>query len=297
MKFFTDIIKIASIPLHHQIFEVQNQNGYWTTNQLGYKMFIASKTGKIWLPIKLRGKFPDQVLPSEFDALTPEENGSEDYQKWLEDLNNKKSLNNIHDGYNFTDTGKKYIERLKKIFLKHKLDQQGIDMQSFDKMLSTNDLEKIRQIAKSLGKKYRVVSEKMKSEKNPDIERMDKDFNHNWSKLMPLFNYDPNQYNPKIETPEEIHQKKIEADFSSFLSKVKPILDIQMNDVDNILTVLAKAIKDNKIETAKKSWTLLSNILISNIKNHYYHSVGKVSSYIVELPEYKKMHEDLLHDA
>lgn len=296
MKFWTGFTKLASIPAHHKVVTFKGASGYWVTNQLGHKLFISAKSGRVWFPIVFRGRKPDEVMPSEFDALTPEQSGEASYQEWLAEFKNQKALDDIHNGYEFTDNGKKYLDRLKKMLLKHKLDQHGLDFQTFDKMTSTNDIDKVKQLAKSLGKKYRVISQTLKQDENPDVERMDKEFLHNWSKLMPLFDFDPNNYNPKIDTPEDIHTKEVEKTFTTFLAKVRPILDVQMNDVDDILTILAKSVKDRNLPIAQKSWNVLTDILVNNVKKHYFHIVGKHSAYILELPEYHQMHEVLFHE-
>lgn len=287
MKFINNIIKIAHAP-HAKVVNFKGCDGYWTKNKLGYNLFISAKDGKIWLPLPLRGQKPDAVPSERFVALSENDNGKQDYEEWLSHFRNQQESDKLHNGYEFTDKGKQLMGRIKNFLIKNNIDSSLVD-----KMLSHMDVEKVKQLAKNLAKKYRSHLETLRSQNNPDADRVDKEFFSNWNKLNPLFQYNPNDYNPHIDSVEEIKTQNLKDTFLDFAHSVAPFLDAQMSDIEEIIKVLNKAISDDKIEIARRTWNLLHSTIVSNLNNHYFHIIGKNSARILELPQYIALQKQL----
>src|ERR1039457_2717460 len=96
----------------------------------------------------------------------------------------------------WTDKGKILVDRLKKYIIKSKLDNAmnfGLPMrysvrpEMFDKLLMQTNTEQVRSIGRSIGKKYRIVTEVLREAgKERLANKIDADFYYHWNKLEPL---------------------------------------------------------------------------------------------------------------
>jgi len=283
--------KVAHIQNHHTLPSrshstlFDGHEGSWIKNQILGRLFISKENGTILFPIELRGKSSKDITEEDISKVNPEETGDKLYHDWLMQQQNNIDAKQLYNGHEWTETGIKYLMRLKKILSA----THTVDMKLFDKMQSSNNIESIKQLAKTIGKQYRKMQESkvLKPEENQDDN--DLVIQKAWGKLISVFSFDPWNWQPKIDTPEDVHYKKLKKTFSEFMLEVKPLLDAQMADVTVALSVIGKAIEENNETVILKAWQTLKKILMENIKNYYFHNLGTSSVKIMELPEYHQI--------
>jgi hypothetical protein len=315
MKIITNIIRLAHIPPHVTITEMDGLKGFWTTNQDGHRIFLDIKSHRIIIPKALRGQNPQDVSDEDFKAIPTAESGNSSYKLWQEDFNRNKAATKIYDGFEFTNNGKILINRLKKSILKHHLDniavysldpKYSIKPEMFDKLMQQTNIDRAKYMAKIIAKKYRVIIELLKaSGKIRAANKIDGDFYYNWNKLEPLFDFDPAKYKPKLDAPEpeeEVEENPAPTDtlqniVQAFVAEVEPLIDAQMSDFANILDSFKNVVSMGNIALAQKAYEVMTSLLMKNIGRYGLHSIGLASEKIIQLPSYALLHHRLFEEG
>lgn len=314
MKFFTGFTKIAHVPPHVNIVEFSGTRGYWTTTQEGYKVFLRAKDNKIWIPKAFRGHNPGDVSTLDFDSIPNEESGDASYKLWLEEFNRTNSAERLFDGAEWTDKGKILVDRLMKYIIKSKLDdaqnygfalRYSVRPEMFAKLLQQTNFEQVRSIGRSIGKKYRILTELLRETGKQRIaNKIDADFYYHWNKLEPLFDFNPEKYEPKKmvageneEEGENSQEETLQNICNRFIEDARNIMDPQMGQFSNAMSEFVKTINKNNIPLAQQAYTNMSNILMKYIGHFSYHPVGQAAERIIQLPSYILLHHKIFSDS
>ena len=312
MKLFTGLTRIAHIPPYANVLDFSGKKGYWTDHSEGGKIFLDSKSNRILFPKMLHGKNPGDVSAQDFAAIPKEESGNSVYKLWLEDFNRQKMVDKLFDGFSFTDQGKILVDRLKKSIIKSKLDNlsnYGLDIkysinpEVFDKLMSQTSLDRVKSMARSIGKKYRIATELIRESGKPKIaNKIDNDFYFNWNKLEPLFDFDPSKYIPSKATQEtdeqeEKSQETLQNIADAFLEETRNIMDPQMGEFQNAMGTFMKTVSKNNIPIAQKAYEAMISVLMMYIGRLGNHPVGYAAERIIQLPSLILLHHKLFEDS
>ncbi len=309
----TSILKLASVPAYANIVDFGGFRGYWTTNQDNHKIFLDSKSNRIVFPRALHGKNPGDVSSKDFAAIPQEESGDAVYKLWLADFNRKKSVDKLFNGFEFTNEGKLLVDRLKKFFIKSKLDNvavysldpaYSIKPEMFDKLMMQTSIDKVRTLGRSIAKKYRIVIELMRAAGRSRVaNKIDNDFYYHWNKLEPLFDFNPADYNPKKATnePDEEQEKSqtetLQNIANSFLEESRNVMDPQMGEFMNALSDFMKVVGKNNFPLAQKAYENMASILMKYIGSYGKHPISLAAEKIIQLPSFILLHHKLFEDA
>lgn len=308
MKFFTGITKLASVPPWASKHEVDGQEIYWT--EVGkHPVALRARDNRVHLPKGLRGKAVADIRAEDLDALPKEDSGKAHYDMWSEDFTQKRNHDKIYNGYSFTPFGLVLVERLKKYLSKCKCDQvealgldpkYNIKPETFDKLLASNDINKVRTMLRSVAKKYRMIAELLKAGgKARLVTRMDKDFYYHWSKLESFADFDPTSYKPQSEDSdgEKTAKKAIDEELiyanEHFKNAVEPLLDPQMPAFIKAMESCSKYIDQNNIRKAQAQYEVMMTELMRYVGIYGHHPVGQKAEQILQLPSLIVMHSRL----
>jgi hypothetical protein len=316
---FGTIIKIANrAPWNAEHTLADGVKGYWIENSDGHMLFINDTNGKIHLPKALRGKLPETIRPADFDTLDPEDTGKAHYSEWKKGYDTEKAKSKLWDNYGFTNEGQVLVDRLKKFIIKNHLDdvtqlnlglepKYSINLDVFDKLLNTPQIDRVGRLGRTIGKKYRLITAWLSHlGKIRLVNKLDRDFFYHWNKLASLFDIDLSKYKPEIDseiinedvTPQETAdtiKAQLLAVHQAFLSAIHPLLDPQMSQFIGVLDKFNKDINSNQIMAAQSDFELMSNILMHYIGRAHMHSIGRAAEAILHLPEYILMHDKLFN--
>ena len=314
MKLFTGFTRIAHVPPHANVVDSPDgsgSKGYWTESDNG-KLFLDFKTNRILIPKALRGRNPGDLNSKDFASVPKEENSDAVYKLWLADFNRKKSVDKLYDGFEWTDQGKILVDRLKKIFIKNKLDnvavysldpKYSIKPELFDKLLVQSNADRVRSMGRSIAKKYRIVIELMRAAGRSRVaNKIDNDFYYHWNKLEPLFDFNPADYNPKKATnePDEEQEKSqtetLQNIADKFLEDARNLMDPQMMDFSNSLSTFMKIVGKNNIPQIQKAYEDMISILMMYIGRYFHHPVGMAAEKIIQLPSLILIHHKIFED-
>jgi len=313
MRMVTSILKIAHVPAFANVISWAGTSGYWTTNQDGNKLFLRAKDNRIWEPRALRGKNPGDVSKQDFDAIPKEESAGSSYSLWLEDFKREKSAEKLFDGAAWQDKGKILVDRLKKYIIKSKLDnatnfglpmRYSVRLELFDKLLQQTNSEEVRSIGRSIGKKYRIITELLReSGKERLANKIDGDFYYHWNKIEVLFDFDPAKYNPKKavagenEEEEKSKEETLQNIADQFLQDTRGLLDAQMTEFSNSLSNFMKIVGKNNIPQIQQAYEDMASILMKYVSLYGDHPVAINAEKILQLPSMLLIHHKIHVDS
>ena len=308
MKFINQIIKIASLPPWANKVILEGKECYWT--EIGkHPVALLASSNRVFLPKSLRGKAVADIRSADLDAVEKNDSGQTHYDLWNEDFTQKRNHDKIYNGYSFTPFGLVLVERLKKYLSKCKCDRvedlgldpkYNIKPETFDKLLTSNDMSKVRTMLRSVAKKYRMIAEMLKAGgKTRLVTNMDKDFYYHWSKLESFADFDPTSYKPQSEDSdgEKAAKKAIDEELiyanEHFKNAVEPLLDPQMPAFINAMESCSKYIDQNNIRKAQAQYEVMMTELMRYVGIYGHHPVGQKAEKILQLPSLIVMHSRL----